>query len=102
MVSQLRRLLVASFVSCIGLVVVDADTSSKTSYQHYAITGVHTGVNAISGARPARQPIQVMQNDPITLYAFLLSLTSIADRSHAAVLCTSSPSLPCKVLHRVT
>jgi hypothetical protein len=46
-----------------GLVAAGA----SSTYQHYAITGVHTGVNATSGARPIRQNIETLANDPITL-----------------------------------
>ena len=77
-----NRLIVflALFISCLALIAADADTSSKkNNYQHYAITGVQTGVNTASGARPARRNILEMQNDTTTLYALLLALVSDAD-----------------------
>lgn len=75
MVSNLLPLLLTLLVSSLGPVAVDADagtTNKETQTQHYAITGVHTGVSAQSGARPARQNILVMQNDAYTLYVFFL------------------------------
>jgi hypothetical protein len=67
MPSKILQCFVALFALCIELVVADSDISIKAAYQHYAITGVHTGINSVTGARPARQPIQVMQKNPITL-----------------------------------
>lgn len=68
MVFSRLSLVLTLLISCIGLVAVDADTTNERAhFQYYAITGVHTGVNAQSGARPARQNILVMQNDPYTL-----------------------------------
>jgi hypothetical protein len=37
---------------------------------------VHSGVNAATGARPARRNILNMQKDSVTLYVVLLLLTS--------------------------
>jgi hypothetical protein len=94
--------LLALFVSCIGLIAADSDTSSKASYSYYAITGVNTGVNASSGYRPTRLPIQVMQkNYPMILSVILPSLIAHADQAHS-VISTSSPWVPCKVLQQVT
>lgn len=62
------------FVSCLGYVAADTDTAPKNNYQHYAITGVHAGVNTMSGARPARRNILDMQKDSVTLYVALLVL----------------------------
>jgi tyrosinase len=36
--------------------------------QHYPITGVHTGINNITGARPARRNINDVQKDTVTWY----------------------------------
>ena len=79
MVSNYLSLLFALFISCLGFVAADADVSStKGNYQHYAITGVHSGVIAATGARPARRNILNMQKDSVTLYVILLLLLRTA------------------------
>lgn len=67
MIANHLLLFLPPFISCLRLVAADADASSKNNYQHYAITGVHTGVSAVSGARPVRRNILDMQEDSTTL-----------------------------------
>ena len=57
------RLLLALCVSSVGLVAAGSDASSEAGNSHFPITGLHTGVDAASGSRPPRLPIQVMQQD---------------------------------------
>lgn len=67
------------FLSCAEHVEADVNAHTvpkKGAYQHYAITGVHSGVNTMSGARPARRNILDLQRDSATLYAALLRTAS--------------------------
>jgi hypothetical protein len=72
MISHCLLLLLALCISCLGFVTADANTSSKKSnYQHYAISGVHSGVNPASGARPAR--VNILDMDAVTLWVVPVS-----------------------------
>jgi hypothetical protein len=42
---------------------IAAATTKKQPYQHYPITGTHTGVNSKTGARPARRNIIELLTD---------------------------------------
>lgn len=42
---------------------------------HYAITGVHTGVNTQTGVRPARRDILELQNDIPSWFDYSLFTT---------------------------
>jgi hypothetical protein len=65
-------LLLAPFILCLGYVAAETDSSTKAIYQHYAITGVHSGVNTATGARPPRRNILDMEQDPVMLYVAFL------------------------------
>ena len=80
MSSNSLSILFVILISCLEILAADADASSKNGkYQHYAITGVHSGVNAATGARPARKNILDMQEDSETLYVIFSGGLHVAD-----------------------
>jgi hypothetical protein len=50
------------------LLAVGAICFKDATAQHYPITGVHTGINNKTGARPARRNINDLQKDTVTWY----------------------------------
>ena len=77
MISHRIRILLALIISSLGLVESDA-----SAYSYYAITGVHTGIDPTTGARPARLPIQVMQQSyPKILLVLQIVMGTVADQS---------------------
>ncbi|KAG0650056.1 Polyphenol oxidase 1 [Hyphodiscus hymeniophilus] len=82
MVFNLVQLLLALFISCLGLATAEPDVSKNAAYSYYAITGVHTGVDPTTGSRQARQPIQVMQKSyPMIFDLYIQSLIAMQSAS---------------------
>ena len=72
MISHRLLSLLALCLSYLGFVASNVDNPAKKSnYQHYAITGVHTGINPATGARPAR--MNILDMDGVTLYSAPIS-----------------------------
>ncbi|KAF4635965.1 hypothetical protein G7Y89_g2127 [Cudoniella acicularis] len=75
------------FVGRIAAATVHPPSVSKTrGPESYAITGLHTGVNSQSGARPARRNILDLQNDVPAWSLYIQALTSMQNENETSQL----------------
>jgi tyrosinase len=56
----------ANFIAFASGIAIAASDEDRAIYNHYSITGIQTGVNQRTGARPLRRNILDLQNDEAT------------------------------------
>ncbi|PVH82540.1 Di-copper centre-containing protein [Cadophora sp. DSE1049] len=73
----MRLQLIPSFVDL--LLLFSAHLIYSAQAQHYGVTGIKTGIDPQTGARPARRNILDMQNDIPTWSLYIQSLTAMQE-----------------------